>query len=222
MKRERFIKAVELTKKDRDFNKLYNVMYDVFEIKTIHESVKKYIETTIDIETIEGPVYFDGFGKSYLKASSLNYHYNDSAIPKGKLLPALYIAYFDSGYEYLVFFETGQVFGGFHNSLWTSYFDNIFDKYDGDVNRALKIFENTYGLKTFTYNQFLKMQNICREEYGIKSPNDFPGKLRGADFVKILKKSGKDENGKTVCYIDDIVSSNVLEGLINSFNDFFI
>ncbi len=215
--------AVEDAKQSKSFDKLYDVMCDIFQIKSVHSSVKEYIENTIDIDIIEGPVYVDGFAKSYKKGvASINHFFTDKNIPKDRFLPAFYFAYTESAHEYFLFMESGCVFGGFHESIWSEYFWDIFYKNNCDVEKSLPKFIETYGLSTFTYTQFEKMMRICREDYGITKPKQFPGKLKGDDFVKILTECGKNEDGRQVCYIDDIACSDVLQGMIDCFDDFYI
>jgi len=217
-----FITAVKTAQESKNFDALYATMCEIFQLNSIHPSAKEYIESTINMEHVAGPLYFDGFGKSHKGVSLINHYYVDTHIPKDKFLPAIQFAYSPSGHEYYLFLESGQVVGGHHDTLWVHHFDHVFSKSNRNFDRALRKFLSTYGLETYTYTQFAKMQRICREEYGINSAKEFPGALKGDDFVKILTESGKDEDGKIVCYLDDIVLSDFLEGMIDCFDDFFI
>jgi len=221
-KYQQFLDAVKTAQKSRNFNELYTTMCEVFQIASIHPAVKEYIESTIESEIIPSPLYCEGFAKSYKNVAPIVHYYGDDRIPKDKFLPAIQFAYSASGHEYYLFLESGAVVGRHHDPFWAEYFDDIFTKNSHNVDKALQKFLSIYGLTTFTYTQFSKMQRICREEYGIDSPKKFPGILKGDDFVKILTECGKDENGKIICYIDDIVGSDVLEGMICEFDDFYI
>lgn len=217
-----YITAVEAAKKSKNFDELYVTMREVFQLNAIHPSVKTYIESTIDMEHIAGPLYVDGFGKGYKGVGNIDHYYADERVPKDRLFPAIHFAYAPSGHEYYLFLESGQVVGGHHDTIWVHHFDHFFSKNQHDFDRALRAFLSTYGLETYTYTQFAKMLRICREEYSISSAKEFPGTLNGDDFVHILTESGKDENGKTVCYLDDMVLSDFLEGMIDCFDDFAI
>ncbi len=196
-------------------------MCEIFQIASIHPSAKEYIESTIDIEIITGPVYMEGFAKSHKGAVLFEHYYSDNKIPKDKLFPGIQFSHTLSGHEYYLFWESGQVVGAHHDSIWADYFDDIFIE-NYDIDKSLRKFLSIHGVTTFTYTQFAKMQHICREDYGITTPKEFPGNLKGDDFVKILTESGKDENGNQICYIDDIVGSYVLQGMIGFFDDFYI
>ncbi len=217
-----FITAVKAAQESKNFDDLYATMRDVFQLKSIHPSVKAYVESTIDVEQVAGPFYFEGFGKSYKGVALITHYYVDSHLPKDRFLPAIQFAYEQSGHEYYLFLESGQVVGGHHDSIWLHHFDHYFRKNHHDFDAALQEFLSNYGLVTFTYTQFAKIQHICREVHGITSPKEFPGALKGDDFVDILTESGKDEDGKIRCYLDDMVLSDFLEGMIDCFDDFFI
>ena len=223
-KLQQFYKAAEAAQQTNKFEALYQTMCTVFKVKSIHHSVKHYIETTINTKKIPGVFTMKGFAEAYKSCGSIRHFYANKEISEDILLPAFYFAYESGGQEYYMFFESGRVLGPHHDSMWNEYFDTVYNRCKPDVQNALNVFQSIYGLSTFTYIQFEKLQRILREQYGVHSDRDFyknmVSKASGtADFIAALRACCLDDDENEVCKLSDILGKGILYNLVSWFED---
>ncbi len=214
VKKETFITAVEQARKDGNFDKLYAVMCEVFEIKQVHPAARNYIEQTLDKKAIAGPMHLDGFAVSYKHIAPYHHYFRDETSPRNKLMPGIVIGSLTWGQEYYLFFESGVVIGAHHDSLWSEYFYDIWQNEKKNVEQALKVFTNQYGI--MNYNDLNRFITLCIEKYQVNSFGEFGKKIKQKDYESILKEVFAEQLKKGLT-LKNIMNSGSFEGFTMEF-----
>lgn len=214
LKEKRYYEAVEIAKQTGDFEQLYTVMCDVFELEFVHPATKEYIESTIHTEKIAGPMNLKGFATQYKNIASYHHYFDDETSPVDKYMPGLPIGSMTYGEEFYLFFESGRMIGAHHDSQWSEYFYDLWERCDRDVIGALQDYVNDYGV--VTYSQFAEFIRICREEHGVTEQDEFEARMTFENYIAAVEKSCGSP------YVDvegDMIFSTTFDGFSSYFYD---
>ncbi len=214
VKKRRYFEAVAAARETGRFEELYATMCEVFEVTAVHPAARTYIESTIDTEKVDGPLYLEGFATSYKGIGSYYSHFSDQGSPRDRYFPGIKIAGARLGQEFTLCFESGAVIGQ-DPEMQLETIDGLRKRHGGDVVAAVESYVRTYG--TISYDLFADFLRICRERYGVASPKELTAKMTGSDYVAALQESCGDPLGRDARF--DLVLHLTFEAFSDAFDE---